>query len=267
MLVGRRVEQQARVLRRPGGEDDDARLLHLLLPFVVVVLDAGDAGAGLIGQHPGDGGERTHFGLGLSRVLQIRHRRVGKRPGRTALMAPAVIDASRPSLPILRRHTDRRRHQLNAVGLGALDPDLAVRESLHRRHRIGLARRPPFLLLPGVAGDADFGRNLVVEWRDIVIRDRPVVGAVVFALDLVVSRQKAREIGEVVQCRAADTPAGLTGVAERMFTLEHDRRTGGLKPPAPKLRADQISELPIRPVVEQDHLLAGLGQHGCVDRA
>ena len=42
MLVGRRVKQDARVLRSPGGEHHDARRLHLPLLLLVVVLDAGD---------------------------------------------------------------------------------------------------------------------------------------------------------------------------------------------------------------------------------
>ena len=209
VLVVRRVEQDARVLRRPCREDDDARLLHLLLFSVVVILDAGDAGAGLVGQHARDRGERAHLGLGLSRVLQIGHHRIGERAGRAADRAPAVVDAGRPPLPVDRGHADRGRHEVDAVLLGALQPGLAVGKGLHRRHRIGLARRPPFLLLLGVARHADFGRDLVVERRDIVVGDRPVVRAIVFALDLVVGRQKAREIGEIVQGRAADAPARL----------------------------------------------------------
>ena len=250
-----------------AGEDDDARLLHLLLLSVVVILDAGDAGAGLVGQHARDRGERAHLGLRLARVLQIGHHRIGERAGRTADRAPAVVEASRPPLPIDRGHADRGRHEMDAVLLGALQPDLAVGKGLHRRHRIRLARRPPLLFLLGVARHADFGRDLVVERRDILIGDRPIVRAIVLALDLVVGRQEAREIGEVMQRRAADAPARLRGVAERMLALEDDGRAGRLDAPAPDVGADQILELPVRPVVEHDDLLAGLGQHGCIHRA
>ena len=101
MLVGRRVEQDARVLRRPGGEHDDARLLHLLLFLArrnirrrwracrprlvrtrVTVLSA-----------------RTSAPA-FRRIAEIGHHRIGERADRAADMAPAVIDAGRPALEL-----------------------------------------------------------------------------------------------------------------------------------------------------------------------
>ena len=51
MLVGRRIEQNARILRRPRREDDDVGLLHLPLFLRIVIFDAGGAGAGVVGEH------------------------------------------------------------------------------------------------------------------------------------------------------------------------------------------------------------------------
>ena len=49
VLVGRGVEHDARVLRRPGGQHHDARLLHLLLVLGIEVFDAGHlAAVGLV---------------------------------------------------------------------------------------------------------------------------------------------------------------------------------------------------------------------------
>ncbi len=267
VLVGRRVEQYARVLPRPRGQHDDARLLDLPLLLLVVVLDAGDAGALLVGEHARHGAERPHLGLGFSRLAEIGDHRVGERPGGTADMAPAVIDAGRASLEIGRVHRHRRRHHADAERLEALHPDFAVAEGLHRRHRIGVARRPPDFLRLGVARHADVARHFVVERRNVLIGDRPVERAVMLALDLVVVRKKARVVGEIVQGRTADAPAGLAGIAEGVLAFEHERSARGPDPPSPHFRADEVGELPIGPGLQQHDLLAGLGQHGCVYRA
>src|SRR5437660_68006 len=67
----RGIEQDARVLRRPGGEHHDARRLELPFILLVVVLDAGDASALGIGEHAGHRAPRAYLGSGLSRVAQI----------------------------------------------------------------------------------------------------------------------------------------------------------------------------------------------------
>src|SRR6516225_3655367 len=55
MLVGRRVEHQARVLRRPCRQHHDARFLHLPLLLGVVILDAGHLVALRVAEHARDG--------------------------------------------------------------------------------------------------------------------------------------------------------------------------------------------------------------------
>src|SRR6516164_1082843 len=98
MLVGRRVEQQPRVLRRPRGQHDDVRLLHLALLVTVVIFDTGDARALAVGQYPGDGAPWPHLGTDLPRVAQIGDERIGKSADRAADMAPAVINAGSSAL-------------------------------------------------------------------------------------------------------------------------------------------------------------------------
>ncbi len=261
MLVGRRIKQESRILRRPRRKDDDARLLHLFLFLRVVIFDAGDAAAVLIGEDARHGRQRAHLGTGFARLTEIGHHRVGERADRAADVAPAVIDASRSALEFRRIHSDRVGHKVDAVGLGGLEPHFAVREGLHRRHRVGLSGRPPFFLGLGIARHADLFRHFVVKRRDVFVSDRPIVRAIVLAFDLEVGRQIAREIGEVVQRRAADAPAGLADIAERIFAFEQYRRPGRLDAPAPDVGRDQIGKLPVRAVVEQHDLLAGLGEH------
>ena len=70
-----------------------------------------------------------------------------------------------------------------------------------------------------------------------------------------------------MQRRAADAPAGLADIAERIFAIEQHWRTGRFDAPAPDVGADEIGQLPIRAVVEQHDFLAGLGEHGGIDRA
>src|SRR4051812_35341963 len=93
------------------------------------------------------------------------------------------------------------------------------------------------------------------------------MGAAVLALDLEVVRQKPRKISKVVQRSTADAPAGLAAVAVRVLAFEQEGRAGRANAPAPKVRADQIGELPVRPLFEERNLLAGLGQYRGVDRA
>src|SRR5262249_29246035 len=124
--------------------------------------------------------------------------------------------------------------------LEALFQDLALAEGLHRRHRIRVARRPPFLLRLGIARHADLARDAVVVGRDVFISDRPVEPAIVLALHPVVGLEEARVIGKVMQRRATHTPAGLAGIAEWILAFEPERRAGGTNPPAPHFRADQL---------------------------
>src|SRR6266480_3614429 len=69
--VGRRVKQEARVLRRPGRQHDHARLLHLALLLRVVVLEAANASALGVGQHARDGRARPDFGARLARLGEV----------------------------------------------------------------------------------------------------------------------------------------------------------------------------------------------------
>ena len=267
MPVGRRVEQQARVLRRPGRQHDHARLLHLALLLRVVVLEAANAGSLAVGQHARDGRARPDFGARLARLGEVGDQRIAERAGRTADMAPAVVDAGRPAPVVGRVHPDCRGHHADAERFKALQPHLAIAEGLHRRHRIGLARRPPDLLGLGVAGDADVACDLVVVGRDVLVGDRPVERAVMLAADLEVVRKEARQVREIVKRGAADAPARLVAVAERILPFEKKRCAGRLDPSPPEVRADEIGELPIRPRLQDHHLPAGLCQHRGEHRA
>src|SRR2546426_11490864 len=51
-----------------------------------------------------------------------------------------------------------------------------------------------------------------------------------------------------------------------MPAFEQERGAGGLDPPSPEVRAYEIGELPVRPLVEDHDLLAGLRQHRGIDR-
>ena len=247
VLVGRRVEHQARVLPGPRGEHDHAGGLDLLLVLLVVILDARHLVARGVGEHARHRAPRPHLGAGLAGVGQERHQRIGERADRAAHMAPAVIDAGGAALELDRVHADRGRHHADAVRLEALEPDLAVLERLHRRHRIGLALRPPHLLGLGVAGHADLLGDLVVPGRDVVVGDRPVEGAAVLALDAEIVRQQAREIGEVVQRRAADAPAALGAHADGCLPSRRNGRARRLDAAAPDVGADEVGGLPVRP--------------------
>src|SRR5262249_59460346 len=99
------------------------------------------------------------------------------------------------------------------------------------------------------------------------IADRPVVRAVVLALDAEVVGQEAREVREVMQRRAADAPAALIAVADRMLAFEDEGSARGLHPASPDVRADEIARLPIRPLLEYHHLLALAGHDGGEHRA
>ena len=109
--------------------------------------------------------------------------------------------------------------------------------------------------------------DLVVVGRDVRIADRPVEARPCSLLILKSFGKQPRKIGEIVQRRAADAPAGLVGVAKRVLAFEQERRAGGLDPPAPEIRADQIGELPVGSRFEQHDLLAGLCQHRGEQRA
>ena len=100
MLVGGRIEHDARILCGPRRQYHDAGFLHLTLFFLVVVFNAGDAGALRVGQHTGDRAERSHLGAGLSGVGKMGDHRIGQRAGRAADGAPAIIDAGRPALEL-----------------------------------------------------------------------------------------------------------------------------------------------------------------------
>src|SRR5215831_11312959 len=172
----------------PGGQHYDTRKLHLAFPFFNVVFDAGDACAFGVGEDPRDGAPRPHLGSRLSRIAQVGNERIGERTDRAAYVTPTVIDAGRPSLVFGRVHPDCRRHHADADRLEALDPDLAVTKGLHRRHWIGLSCRSPDLLRFGIARDAYVTCDFVVIRRDVLVRDRPVMRAVMLALDLEIVR-------------------------------------------------------------------------------
>ena len=90
MLVGARIEQQARVLRGIGGEHHDARLLDLALLLVVVIFDAGDAVAGGIREHARHVAERPHVRALAARLAETGRLRIGERPvGQPALHQPS----------------------------------------------------------------------------------------------------------------------------------------------------------------------------------
>src|SRR6516162_9580036 len=101
-----------------------------------------------------------------------------------------------------------------------LEPDVAVAKGFHRRHGVRIARRPPNFLGLGVARNADIARDLVVIGRDILIGDRPVVRAVVLALDPEVIGQQPRKVSEIVQRGSADAPAALVTVGDRILAFE-----------------------------------------------
>src|SRR4029077_2734732 len=124
VLVGRRVEHEARVLCRPRGEDYDVRLLYPALLLLVVVFDAGVPRALLIGEHPRDGRASAHFGARLPCIGEISDDRIGERSGRTADVAPAVVDAGRPPLVVGRVYSNRCRNHADADTFYTPNPDL-----------------------------------------------------------------------------------------------------------------------------------------------
>ncbi len=182
-------------------------------------------------------------------------------------MTPAVIQASGPPVILDRIHPDRRRHHPDAGGLKTFQPDIAISKRLHRRHRIGFSGRPPFLFRLGIAREAGVARDLVVEWCNVLIGNRPVVPPIVFALHPEIGRQQSRKIRVIVQRRTADSPAALGGVGHRVLAFEQDGRAGGLDAPSPDFGTDEIGELPVRTGFQQHHFLACLRQHRGIDRA
>ena len=234
VFAGRRIEQDAGVLSRPGGEDDNGRGLELLLLLPIVVFDARHAIALGVGEDARDGAPRRYFGTCVSGLAQIGDERIGQRTGRTSDMAPAVVHAGRPTFERDRVHPDRGRNQPDAGLFAGLQPDSTVAEGFHRRHRIRLSLRPPFLLGRGIAGHPDVLCDLVVIGRNRLVGNRPVERAIVFALDREVAGQEAREVGEVMQRGAAGAPTRLIAVGERMPSFEDERRPGGLDPATQK---------------------------------
>src|SRR5215831_1375991 len=115
---------------------------------------------------------------------------------RSFWLTPA-IDAGRPPLVFGRVHPDHCRNHADADRLEAFEPDLTIAKGLHRRHRVGLTGRPPDFLRFGIARDAEVASYFVVVGRDVLIRDRPVMRAVMLALDLKIVRQQARKVGKV----------------------------------------------------------------------
>src|SRR6202034_2978334 len=100
MLVGRRVQKDARILPRPGGENDDARFLRLFLLLGVVIFDAGNPRAVLIGEDARHGAKRPHLGAALAGFTEIGDDRIGERADRAADVTPAVIDAGIAALEL-----------------------------------------------------------------------------------------------------------------------------------------------------------------------
>src|SRR5438093_12293569 len=88
-------------------------------------------------------------------------------------VAPAVINARRATFVFCGVHSDRCRYHADTGRLETLEPDFAVSEGLHRRHRIRRTRRPPNLLRLGIAGPADVLRALIVIWRNVLVGNRP----------------------------------------------------------------------------------------------
>src|SRR5262249_31290369 len=166
--------------------------------------------------------------------------------------APAVVDAGWSPPVVGRVHPHRCRYHADADRFETFEPDLAVTEGLHRRHRIGLAHRPPDFLRLGIAGDADVARDPVVIGRDVLVGDRPVEPPAVLALVLEVVWQEPRGVGEIVERRSADTPTRLTAVSVGVLAFEEEWSARCTQPPSPEIRADQIGELPVRPLLE-DH--------------
>src|SRR5262249_54501570 len=178
-------------------------------------------------------------------------------PRWTADVAPAVVNACRPPFVVGRIHADCRRDHANADRLEALQPDVAVTKGLHRRHRIRRARRPPDLLGLRITRYPDVARDFVVVRRQVLVGDWPVQRAAMLALDLEIVRQQAREICEVMQRGAADSPAGLIAIGDGMPALENEWAAGVLEAPPPGIRADEISGFPVRTLFQNDHLLPG----------
>src|SRR5262249_24575270 len=128
-------------------------------------------------------------------------------------------------------------------------------------------RRPPDLLGLRITRYPDVARDFVVVRRQVLVGDWPVQRAAMLALDLEIVRQQAREIREVMQRGAADSPAGLIAIGDRMPALENEWAAGVLEAPPPGIRADEISGFPVRTLFQNDHLLPGFRQHRGIDRA
>ena len=71
MLVGRRIEKDARILWNERRQDDDARFLDLPLLRAVIVLDAGDAISLVVREHARHAAEWPHLGAMFASLVQI----------------------------------------------------------------------------------------------------------------------------------------------------------------------------------------------------
>ena len=67
--------------------------------------------------------------------------------------------------------------------------------------------------------------------------------------------------------RTAKTASAVNAQPNRVTALLHNVRRCPLKPPRPDLRAIQIGKFARRPGFQDQHLLTGLGQYGCIDAA
>src|SRR6266478_8932442 len=87
------------------------------------------------------------------------------------------------------------------------------------------------------------------------------------ALDLEVVRKEPRKVCKIMQGGTADAPTGLIDIAERVLAFEQKRPARRLDATPPKVRADQIAELPVWSLLEKHDLLARLGEHRGKNRA
>ena len=188
-------------------------------------------------------------------------------PVGTTRAAPAVVDTGGPALVFRAVDADRTRRNRDADRLEARHPDFAMAKRLERRHRIRGSRRAPALLRLGVAGNADLARDAIVIGGNVGVGDRPIQPAAVLALHVEVGRQQAGKIGGVVQRRAARAPAMIGGATDGVTALIDDGWTTAAQASSPDVGADEVGELPVRPLFEHHHVLAGAGEHRCEHRS
>ena len=261
MPVVRGVEKDARVRRREGREHDDVRVLLLALLRLVVVLDPGSAVAFRVDEHARHVGMGADLDAGFPRDGQISDLRIDERARRAARLAPAVVDARGPA--VVGHAVDRHGHGRGAHAdfPEALGEQLGLAEPLHRRHRIGVARRAPDLG-DVIAREADFLLDAVVVRPHVGVRDRPIEPAPVLGLDAEILFMEARPVGELVHRRAAQAPARLEIVGNGVLSFRNHRHPAPLQAPRPDLRAHQVVESERRTHLEDHDLLPGLAELG-----